>query len=49
VPRYVCLTEGDGEEEAQRRNRPVDSRRTHAGLRLMQLKAAKVLGRCGIR
>src|SRR5947208_771511 len=37
------------EEEAQRRNRTVDGRRTHPGLRLMQLEAAKVLGRCRIR
>jgi hypothetical protein len=37
--------ERHGEEEAQRRNRAVDARRAHAGLRLMQLKAAKVLRR----
>src|SRR5438552_14221304 len=32
-----------------RRNRAVDSRRTHAGLRLMQLEAAKILSRGRIR
>jgi hypothetical protein len=37
--------ERHGEEEAQRRNRAVDARRLHAGLRLVHLETAKVLGR----
>jgi hypothetical protein len=49
VSRHLGSVEGYGEEEAQRRNRAVDARRTHAGLRLMQLKAAKVLRCRGIR
>src|SRR5262245_34816195 len=49
MPRHLGSVEGHGEEEAQRRNRSVDARRTHAGLRLMQLKAAKVLRRGSIR
>jgi hypothetical protein len=40
---HLPVVEGHGEEEAQRRNRTVDARRTHAGLRLMQLKTPKVL------
>ena len=49
MPCHLRAVEGHGEEEAQRRNRAVDARRTHAGLRLMQLKTPKVLRRGGIR
>jgi len=43
MPCHLRSVEGHGEEEAQRRNRAVDARRAHAGLRLMQLKTPKVL------
>ena len=46
VPSHICLTDRHSEEETQRHNRAVDSRWTHAGLRLMQLKAAKILRCC---
>src|SRR5262249_32287578 len=49
IPCHLRAVEGHGEEEAQRGNRAVDARRTHAGLRLMQLKTAKILGRGRIR
>ena len=49
MPCHLRAVEGHGEEEAQRRNRAVDARRTHAGLRLVQLKTAKILGRSRIR
>jgi hypothetical protein len=41
LPCHLRVVEGHGEDEAQRRNRTVDARRAHAGLRLMQLKTAK--------
>ena len=37
--------ERHGEEEAQRRNRAVDARRLHAGLRLVHLETANILSR----
>jgi hypothetical protein len=46
VSRHLGSVEGHGEEEAQRRNRPVDTRRPYAGLRLVQLEAPKVLHGC---
>jgi len=37
--------ERHGEEETQRRDRTVDARRLHAGLRLVQLETAQILRR----
>src|SRR6202023_1991149 len=49
VPCHLGAVERHGEEETQRRNRAIDARRTHAGLRLMQLEKAKILRRGRIR
>ena len=43
--RQIGPVERHGEEEAQRRDRAVDARRLHAGLRLVQLETAKIFGR----
>jgi hypothetical protein len=45
VPCHLGSVKRHGEEEAQRRDRTVDARRTHAGLRLMQLETAKLQSR----
>ena len=49
VPCHVRPVEGDGEEEANACHRGIDTRRTHTGLRLMQLEASQVFGCRGIR
>ena len=49
APREVRPIQRDGEEEAQRRDRAVDRRRLDAALRLMNLEAADVLTRRGLR
>ena len=41
--------EGDGEKEPQRRHRTIGRRRPHAGLGLVQLEAAQIVGRRRIR
>src|ERR1700682_2903075 len=45
MPCHLGAVERHGEEETQRHNRAIDARRTHAGLRLMQLEKAKILRR----
>jgi len=47
-PRQIRPVECHREEEAQRRDRAVDSRRLHAALRLVQLEEAQLLRRRGI-